>query len=167
MRVLGLDPGLSVTGYACIDAADTGGARLVEAGFFDLRGGGREIGEDGSAWGPRLVELARDAEELLGRVEPGVVSVEALFAHRAHPRAALAMAHARGVLLERIARRGVRVVELAPASVKKAVTGLGRASKDQVAAAVVQRLGLSAAPEKRDVTDAMAVALAAVGRVDP
>jgi crossover junction endodeoxyribonuclease RuvC len=119
---------------------------------------------EAARWGPRLVELERDAGELLDRIAPAVVAVEAVFAHREHPRAAVAMAHARGVLLLAAARRGLPVIELAPASVKKSLTGLGNASKDQVAAAVGQVLSLDELPTPRDVTDAIAIAIAAAAR---
>lgn len=164
MRLIAFDPGLSITGYACLEADAAGSSpRLVEAGHFDLRAA---VARRDAAWGPRLVELAQDVHALLARTAPDRAAVEAVFAHRAHPAAALAMAHARGVILERLAAARVPLLELAPASVKKALTGSGRASKDQVAAAVVQALNLHTAPEPRDVSDAIAVALAAARRAD-
>jgi crossover junction endodeoxyribonuclease RuvC len=168
MRVIAFDPGLSITGYACIDATQPSRPALLEAGHVSLahpRTARDADATPAAGWGPRLVELGRDVADVLERLRPSVAAVEAVFAHRAHPRAAVAMAHARGVILERLTLAGLDTVELAPAAVKKALTGSGRASKDQVAAAAAQALRLAAAPTVRDVSDAMAIALAAVRRV--
>lgn len=153
MKVLGIDPGLAFTGYACVSAASESGAevRLHEAGVlrFDRR---RTVSQ-------RLVELQRDLEELIERTAPQGACVESLFAHYAHPRTAIIMAHARGVILLTAARARLTLFELPPAEVKKAVTGNGRASKPQVQRAVQVQLGLGAMPEPADVADAIAVAL--------
>ena len=166
VRILAFDPGLSITGYACLSAGPGREVSLIEAGSIDLSPGAGEAGDSEAArWGPRLVELGRDVERLIGSSAATHAAVEAVFAHREHPRAAIAMAHARGVILRQLALAGLPVVELSAASVKKSVTGSGRASKDQVARAVSLRLGLGALPEPRDVSDAIAIGLAAAQRI--
>ncbi len=166
--VLAFDPGLSITGYAVVDSRSPGVLTLVEAGCIRLGSGkgdgGGGVDSEAARWSPRLVELHRDVSALIERLRPDAAAVEQVFAHREHPRPAIAMAHARGVILLALASGGVPVTELSPASVKKALTGSGRSSKDAIAQAVAQTLGLAALPEPRDVSDAMAIAIAAVHR---
>lgn len=166
MRVLGIDPGLRVTGYACItgDAASPAAvehaADIVEAGVFRLVRGGGKVPPIAS----RLVELEQDLAELVDRTAPDAACVEGLFAHYRHPSTAVAMGHARGVILLVLARAGVPVREIKPAEVKRSATGNGAATKRQVQLSVAARLGLAAVPEPHDVADALAIALAGLRR---
>lgn len=160
MRVLGIDPGLRITGYACLDGG--GAPAVVEAGVFRLA----RNGESGAASvSERLEELDSDFRELLERVRPQAVAVESLFAHYKHPATAIVMGHARGVLLLAIRSRGLRLVEVKPNEVKKSLTGHGLAKKDQVQRAIQARFGLAALPEPPDLADAMAIALCAWSRL--
>lgn len=159
MRILGIDPGLRFTGYGCVDAADDDARpRLIEAGAFVFR---RD-----SPVADRLVELERDLCELLDRASPDTVAVEKVFAHHAHPRTAITMGHARGVILLGVARLGIRLIELPSTEVKKSITGNGHASKPQVQAAVAAALRLPDVPRPADVADALAIALCAAGRAE-
>ncbi len=109
---------------------------------------------------PRALLLARLVEQLddlVARERPDVAAVEVTFA-AALPRAALALAEARGALLAALGRRGVQVHEYEPARVKMAVVGHGRAEKRQVAFMVQRHLGLPHAPPA-DAADALALAL--------
>jgi crossover junction endodeoxyribonuclease RuvC len=107
----------------------------------------------------RLALLHRDLTGLLGALRPDAAAVESAF-HGKNSRSALRLAQARGVILAALAEAGVRVHEYTPATVKSAVTGNGRAPKEQVLG-MVQRL--LAAPSRiagsHDVSDALAVAL--------
>lgn len=155
-RVLGLDPGLERTGFGVVEAGGPREARLLDAGLFRFRR---------SASVPaRLVELERDLLDLLDRMKPCLVALEQAFAHPARPRAALGLAEARGVIRLVVARAGVELVELAPSAVKKAVTGNGKAEKDQLQAAVATVLGLAEAPSPPDVADALALAVTGLWR---
>lgn len=160
MRILGIDPGLRVTGYGCIEGEP---ARLVEAGVFRLRAD-EAARADGEAVSVRLAELDADLRDAIERLRPEAVAVEAIFAHYKHPATAIAMAHARGVILLNIRRAGLRLVEFKPNAVKKFMTGHGHASKEQMQEAVRSRLGLPARPEPADVADAIAIALCAAWR---
>ncbi len=160
MRILGIDPGLRLTGYGCVDvpARRGGGAPvLVEAGVFRLNAK--------ASVSERLAELDEDFRGLLERVKPEVVAVEMLFAHYKHPTTAIVMGHARGVLLLAVRRAGLRLVELRPTMVKKSLTGHGHAQKAQLQRAIQVEFGLSALPEPPDVADALAIALCASRRV--
>lgn len=156
MRILGVDPGLRLTGYACLDVdADAPHTRpaVIEAGVFRLR--------QGTTIPERLVELERDLQELLDRTSPTHAAVEGLFAHYKRPTTAVAMGHARGVILLCLQRAGLDVVELKPTRVKKSLTGFGHASKAQVQSAVASQLALPKPPSPSDVADAIAIALCA------
>jgi crossover junction endodeoxyribonuclease RuvC len=97
--------------------------------------------------------------EVLDEWRPGVMVVEQLYAHYAHPRTAILMAHARGAYFLAGAQRGISVLSYAATKVKKLVTGSGRAGKEQVQHAITRELGLAKLPEPHDVADALAVAL--------
>ena len=132
----------------------------MEAGVFRLAGAGkRETVPD------RLLELETDVAALIERLKPEAVAVEALFAHYKHPATAISMGHARGVILLAIRRAGLSLVELKPNEVKKFLTGNGHASKEQMQAAVRDRLCLREVPEPPDVADAIAIAMCAASRM--
>lgn len=162
MRYLGVDPGLRVTGYGCVDGSGAA-AGLIEAGVlrFATRDGGRP-----RSVSDRLDELDRDFGELLERLRPEVVGVEQLFSHYKHPTTAIVMGHARGVILLRVRRAGLALVELRPTMVKKSLTGSGHASKEQMQRAVQARFRLEEPPSPPDVADALAIALCASLRGD-
>ena len=160
MRILGIDPGLQRTGFGLIEVADddpAGPATLLDAGVFRL-----------TAKDPvpaRLLQLETDLRDFLDETRPDAAGVEALFAHYAHPRTAITMAHARGVILLTLRRAGVCLLELPPNEVKKSLTGHGHASKHQIQRAVAGILALPELPEPPDVADALAIALCAAGRI--
>lgn len=160
MRMLGIDPGLSITGFACLRApsptALSSEIEVLEAGCFRFS---RRLSVSA-----RLAELETDLVALVERIEPTCMSVESLFAHVRHPQTAITMAHARGVILLVAQRASLPIVELPPAEVKKALTGNGRATKAQVQRAVASQLRLEQVPEPPDVADAIAVALCGLTR---
>ena len=107
MRVLGFDPGLSITGYGCV-SGDMIRPSIVEAGIFRLTKSGAPVPEIGD----RLVELHRDVVELIERVHPDLVAIEGMFAHKDHPGTVIKMAHARGVILLAARAAGIEVIEI-------------------------------------------------------
>ena len=152
-RVLGIDPGLNITGYAVVEpGAGGGGAVVVEAGC--IRGG-----RDASSMGRRLDTIYRGIIEVLDLFPPEALALEQVHSHAKHPRTAILMAHARGVIVLAAARRGVPVVGYAASRIKKTLTGSGRAPKEQMQHAIQVELGLDHLPEPHDVADACAVAL--------
>jgi crossover junction endodeoxyribonuclease RuvC len=176
VRFLGIDPGLRVTGYGCVEGSGLrNGAKLVEAGAIRLvraskagAGAEEEAGEvaDAASVSSRLVELEGDVIGILDRLRPDVCAVEALFSHYKHPATAIVMGHARGVILLCLRRAGVKLVELRPAEVKKSMCGNGQAKKAQVQLAVQARFGLAEVPKPPDVADAIAIALCASERAE-
>lgn len=146
-----MDPGLETTGYGVISCS-RGRPELLEAGTVRSR--------RTDPLPRRLLELYEGFLPVLDAFRPSLMGLEELFSHHDHPAPAIAMGHARGVLCLAAASRGVEVVSLPPASVKRSVTGNGRASKQQVADMTRHLLGIGAEVRPRDVTDALAIALA-------
>ena len=149
MFVLGIDPGLSATGYGLVEAR---GIRLraVAAGAI------RTSPASGDA--ARLAELFADLEALFAEYHPDEMAVEQVFVNR-NLQTATQVGRAVGVTLLAAARAGVPVFEYTPSAVKMAVTGSGDAAKDRVQALVARRLGLAGAPRPADAADALAVAI--------
>ena len=154
--VLGIDPGLNRTGYAVM-VRDGKQARLIEGGVIRTD---RE-----RPLSDRLGELAEGLREVFADFSPGVVAVEQVFAHGRNLRSSLMIAHARGVILLVAAENRLPVVQLAPTEIKRLLTGTGRASKEQVQAAIKTELRLACVLEPNDVADASAVALCVLDRV--
>jgi crossover junction endodeoxyribonuclease RuvC len=146
--VLGLDPGTRHFGWGVVAQR---GPRMVHIAHGVIDTDARE------AIALRLVVIERTLLEVLSAHRPTVASVEALFFAK-DPQAASKLGHARGVALLVCARAGLAVHEYAPALVKRAVTGSGRAEKGQVAQMVRVVLALPAAPPS-DAADALAVAI--------
>lgn len=150
MRILGIDPGLQVCGYACLQG-NADNEKLLEAGVT------RTVST--SKTEAKLNQIAEDIESLLKRFRPDVVAVEELYSHYVHPKTAILMAHARGVILAKCAEAAIEVRSFSPTRIKKSVTGNGRASKEQVQRTIQTLLSLPDLPEPSDVADAIAVAL--------
>jgi crossover junction endodeoxyribonuclease RuvC len=146
MKILGIDPGLQVCGYAVVD-----GDTLVEAGVFKTN--------SKAAIEVKLNQIAEDTKSLLEKFKPEVVAVEQLYSHYAHPKTAILMGHARGVILQSCAAAGIEVRSFSATRIKKSLTGNGRASKEQVQRTIQTILRLPQLPQPTDVADAIAAAL--------
>lgn len=149
MRILGIDPGLQITGYGVLDWKPLR-PTLVDGGVIRLR--------PKTPLADRLVELESELESLLDEHKPDVCAVEQLYSHYAHPRTAILMGHARGVILVVARKRGIHVEQFAANRVKQSLTGHGHASKPQMQRAVQSLWNLPKRPEPPDVADALAVA---------
>ncbi len=149
MRILGVDPGSSVCGYGVVDWLAIGKYRYVECGVLTA--------DRKAAMERRLGEIARWLTDVITELRPAVVAVEDVFTH-INASSALALAQARGMVLAVAGLAGLVVHSYAPATVKKTVTGRGRASKEQVAQMVQMLVGLKRVP-RADAADALAVAI--------
>jgi crossover junction endodeoxyribonuclease RuvC len=155
MRILGVDPGLDITGYGVIDATGPmDRMSLVEAGVVRTRRA------EGLA--RRVQRVYRGIGEVIVEHKPDALVIEQLYAHYKHPITAIQMGHVRGVICLLSAQHGIRMESLAPTKVKKSVSGRGQASKEQVLRMVQHTLRLRQAPQPQDVADALAVAITAV-----
>ncbi|MFP3913545.1 MAG: crossover junction endodeoxyribonuclease RuvC [Actinomycetota bacterium] len=148
MFVLGIDPGLTATGYGLVRSGHP--LRAVAAGVIRT--------SPGLAIGERLAHLHRCLAELLAEHRPDAISVESVFTNR-NLNTAISVGRASGVAILAAAQAGLEVTEYAPTAVKSAVTGDGSADKKAVAAMVARLLGLSAPPTPADAADGLAVAL--------
>ena len=149
MIVLGIDPGTAATGYGVVERT---GSRLraVDYGCLETLST-QELPR-------RLLEIHQAITELIATHQPAVLGVERLFFNR-NVQTAFAVGQARGVVLLAAAEAGLPVFEYGPHEVKMAVTGYGRAGKEQVQRMVQVVLGMTALPRPDDAADALAVAI--------
>jgi len=152
-RILGIDPGLQITGYAIVEVGETS-PLVCEAGVIRST-----RGSVNSHLEQRVFSLYTGIVEVIEQFRPQTVVVEELYAHYDHPRTAILMAHARGVIFLAAAQRNLPVSSYSATSIKKTITGHGRASKDQMQRTIQRELGLAKLPEPPDVADALAAAL--------
>jgi crossover junction endodeoxyribonuclease RuvC len=150
VRVLGIDPGTAACGYGVVAEGADGRLRALEHGWW--RTTPRERPEH------RLRTIFDGVQDLLDRHEPDAVALEESFVG-ADARVALTVGQARGAVLVAAAARDVPCTEYAPASVKQAVCGYGRADKEQVQRMVKAILALPETPEPSHAADALAVAI--------
>ena len=148
-RVLGLDPGSQVVGYAVVDLQDRGRFVYRECGAI-VAGRGKPIEE-------RLVVIATELRAIIGEFGPTEAAVEDVFLQR-NARSALVLGQARGVALLVAAEHGLSISSYPPATVKKMVCGHGRAAKEQVQR-MVTALARLTRPPAEDAADALAVAI--------
>ena len=152
IRVMGIDPGLNITGYGIIERRRRETA-LVEAGVIRLPRA------DGNNLPLRLESLFKGIQEVVEEFHPEVVCLEEVYSHADYPQTAVLMGHARGVICLAARLAHVPVFPMPAKRIKQSVTGNGNASKLQVQRAVQQQFSLGAPPRPPDVADALAVAL--------
>src|SRR4051812_41071592 len=150
-RVVGIDPGLGVTGYAVVEPRGRG-VRVIEAGVIRSPSSAKTMGS-------RLGIIHQGVLEILDAFPAGALALEQVHSHVRHPRTAILMAHARGVIVLAATLRGVPVHGYAAARIKKTLTGSGKAPKEQMQHAIKTELRLDHLPEPHDVADACAVAI--------
>ena len=157
MRVLGVDPGLTRCGVGVVDGAPGRRVSLVRvevvrtSADLDLAS--------------RLLAIEQGIEAILDDTQPDAVAVERVFAQH-NVRTVMGTAQAGALAIAAAARRGIPVALHTPSEVKAAVTGQGRADKDQVALMVMRLLGLDAMPKPADASDALALAICHLWRGD-
>ncbi|GEM_PF-181711 len=151
-RILGIDPGLERTGYGLIEVEPDQSSRLKAQGIFKSS---RTLPLE-----ERLGILHTQLSAFLEEQNPDVVVLEQLYSHYDHPVTAILMGHARGIICLAAAQRKISLVSYAATRVKKAVTGNGGASKEQVQRMVCHLLGIKEIAGPLDVTDALALAIA-------
>ena len=147
---LGIDPGLGTTGYGVLRFEGKHPV-LLDAGVI------RSVA--GDPLPERLEELYGGALEIMEKYRPQTMGIEKLYAHYKHPRTAILMGHARGVIFQKAAESGAEVRSFAATRIKKSLTGNGHASKSQMQRAIQTVLALPEVPEPADVADAIAIAL--------
>lgn len=149
-RILGIDPGLNITGYAVVEKK-LGRLVLIEAGVVR----GRSRGDLAA----RLEEIHDGVADVIATLQPSALALEELYSHYERPQTAILMGHARGVICLAATKAGIPTHSYAATQVKRLLTGNGRAPKAQVQQAICHEFSLAAPPDPPDVADALAIAL--------
>lgn len=150
MIVLGIDPGAAATGYGVVARAGDGAISLIECGVVRT--------DPKTPLAARLREIYDGIGDVLSRHRVDAMAVEGVF-YAKNARSSIILGHARGVALLAATLRELPVFEYAPAEVKNAVVGSGRATKEQVQFMVQRTLRLRTPPAPSDAADGVAVAL--------
>ncbi|MCX7832477.1 MAG: crossover junction endodeoxyribonuclease RuvC [Actinobacteria bacterium] len=149
MKIVGIDPGTAITGYACLESFD---------GRFKLHKHGCIKTNSETEISNRIKQIYEEISALIDWFQPDVVALERQFFNR-NVTNALFVGHASGVILLAAAQRGVPVSMYTPLQVKQSIAGYGKASKKQVQYMVKNLLGLLELPKPDDAADAIAVAI--------
>jgi crossover junction endodeoxyribonuclease RuvC len=150
IRVLGVDPGLTRCGIGVVDGAPGRALRLVRVGVIRT-----SAGDDVAS---RLLAIEKELEAWLDECRPDTVAVERVFSQQ-NVRTVMGTAQAGAVAIVSAARRGLPVATHTPSEVKAAVTGNGRAGKEQVTTMVTRLLRITDPPRPADAADALALAI--------
>jgi len=150
MRVLGVDPGLDTSGWALVRRE---GSRLLPLAYGIIHTRARDSLEQ------RLAQLYAAASQVMKEQHPDALALEELYSAYAHPRTAILMGHARGVMCLCAAQQKLPLFHYNATQVKRALTGSGRASKEQVQGMVATLLGLDLSAHPSHVADALALAV--------
>lgn len=149
MRIIGVDSGLRITGYGIIET-NNGGYRVLDAGL---------VKSQKLALDSRVNQIHNQLAALLKKWGPDVLILEEIYSHYKHPRTSILMAHARGVVCLAASQANIPVIGYSATRVKKAIVGIGNASKLQVQRMVQRLLRLRECLIKEDISDALALAL--------
>jgi len=149
MIILGIDPGFEKMGYALLEKSNGAEKLLYSTCVITKRSDPHE---------KRLLTLSENLERTIARFRPDIMAIEKLF-FTANQKTAIKVAEARGVALCAAAKNGIRVAEFTPLEVKMALTGYGRAEKNQIKKMVSAILKLDDPPKSDDEIDAIAIAL--------
>ena len=156
MKVFGIDPGSARTGYGCVQS-DGSRHRMIACGAITIAAS--------NSFPEKLKVIHEELGALLAEHRPDFVAIENLF-HAANARSALKLGHARGVAMLAAVEAGVPIVEYTPAEVKQSVVGYGRAEKGQVQSMIQLLLGLNEPPSPFDASDALAIAVCHLHRMN-
>jgi crossover junction endodeoxyribonuclease RuvC len=149
IKILGVDPGTNITGYAIIEA-DRKKCKLITAGIFDLR-----KCEDHQT---KLKEIFLQLQEVIETYLPKELAIEAPF-YGKNVQSMLKLGRAQGVSMAAAMTMGLKINEYAPKKIKQAITGSGNSSKEQVAALLQSRLNIRIDQKYLDATDALGAAV--------
>ncbi len=150
-RIIGLDPGLSATGYGVLEVNLRGDMAMIEGGV--IRTKPRDSIEH------RLLVIHRELTDVITEFEPREMAIEDLHSRYRNLKTAIIMGHARGVAVLAAGQAGISVHHYQPTRVKSVVAGSGRAGKSEMLTAVGMRLNLRQDLKQRDVADALGIAI--------
>lgn len=150
MRVLGIDPGYERVGIAVIEKEGTSKENLLYSNCFKTK---KEL-----PFNERLFLIGDEINNIITKFKPNILAIESLF-FNTNQKTALLVSEARGVIIYEAKRRGLDVYEYTPLQIKNAITGYGRASKNQVDTMVRQLISIPKTTKQDDEVDAIAIAL--------
>ncbi len=150
MKILGIDPGMAIVGYAMIDYEGKDKIKLLTSGSIQT-----DKKQSDSA---RLLEIYNDLSEIIKKYEPDCASVEQLFFFK-NQKTIIPVAEARGVILTVLEKYNVPTFSYTPMEVKQVLTGYGRADKKEVEQMVRLNLDKEELPKLDDTVDAIAIAI--------
>ena len=150
MIIVGFDPGLATLGYGVIEKPNKGKLIMLDYGIIST--------PKDENLAVRLCMLEQGVKQVINKFKPDEIAIEELFFAK-NVKTGIAVAHARGVLLLTANKECGRIFEYTPLQIKQALTGYGRAEKNQIQQMVKTFLGLKSVPKPDDAADALAVAL--------
>jgi crossover junction endodeoxyribonuclease RuvC len=150
MVILGIDPGLATIGFGVLDKDARGGVKVLDYGVI--------LTPKEERLPTRLAMLEQSLKKLIDKYKPDEVALEELFFNN-NQKTAINVAQARGVILLTCVKECGRLYEYTPLQIKQAITGYGRADKNQIQQMVKTLLKLKSIPKPDDAADAVAVAL--------
>ncbi|MCD5382951.1 crossover junction endodeoxyribonuclease RuvC [Candidatus Gracilibacteria bacterium] len=150
MKILGIDPGLETIGFAIIEIDHPQNIDLIDYGVI--------LTKSKTAFEKRLLQISQDLNNILDEFEPDFVSIERLF-FGTNITNGIQVAHARGVCILEIVKRGIEIYEFSPNEMKSIICGNGLAKKDQVQFMIKSQLGLTKIPKPDDAADAIGLAM--------
>lgn len=149
MKILGIDPGIGITGYGLIEA-DGDNIELIACGSIQT--------DKNKTCSKRLLEIYNDIKELCKRYKPDMASIEQLFFFK-NQKTIIPVAQARGVILTALEEMGIEIGEYTPLVVKQVITGHGRATKEEVHQMVTRYVDINKNTKLDDTIDAIAIAI--------
>lgn len=150
MIIVGFDPGLATLGYGVIKTDLRRKPEMLDYGIIST--------PKEQDLPTRLITLEKGVKEIIDKFKPDEIAIEELFFAK-NVKTAIAVAHARGVILLTAMKHCGKLFEYTPLQIKQALTGYGRADKNQIQQMVKTFLSLKAVPKPDDAADALAVAL--------
>lgn len=150
MIIVGFDPGLATLGYGVIKKEAKRKPEMVDYGIIST--------PKDENLAVRLCMLEKGVKQVIDKFSPAEIAIEELFFAK-NVKTGIAVAHARGVILLTANKESGKIFEYTPLQIKQALTGYGRADKNQIQQMVKSFLGLKAVPKPDDAADALAVAL--------
>lgn len=157
MRILGIDPGIAITGWAVVDFDKDGKGIPIDYGAITT--------PKGLLVGQRLSELNKDLSQIITEFKPEYCGLETLLFYN-NAKTAIVVGEARGVVLLVLEQNSIPVYEITPLQVKSSISGYGRATKLQVQENVKMMFGLEDIPKPDDVADALAISIACYDRLE-
>lgn len=156
MRILGIDPGLAITGWSIVDFDKSGKPSLVDYGAV--------LTEKGITVSERLAEIFEDISNIIKEFKPEYCGIETLLFYN-NAKTAIVVGESRGVVLLALQKELIPIHEFTPLQVKSSITGYGKATKKQVQENVKMICNLDHLPQPDDAADAIAVAIACHDRL--